>query len=99
MVLLALMEIEVESLVVAEINTIVTFMGMLCAMVQFATGYYAAYGEKKISLLKTNPILYRAHTALGGFATVFCLCISAFWLFTKSTLFTYYTAVSKSNAP
>lgn len=54
---------------VAEFNTIITMLGCLCAVVQAATGGYAAGYKKKISLLKTNDILFRAHRAFGGFAT------------------------------
>jgi hypothetical protein len=53
----------------AEINTIITMLGCLCATVQAATGYYAGYKKKKIGLLKTNDILFRSHRAFGGFAT------------------------------
>jgi len=55
---------------VAEFNTIITMLGCLCATVQLTTGYFAAYTKKKIFLLKTNDILFRAHRAFGGFATV-----------------------------
>ena len=34
-------------IVQVEMNTIVTFLGMLCATVQVATGYYAAYYRKR----------------------------------------------------
>lgn len=54
---------------VAEFNTIITMLGCLCATVQAATGAYAAYKKKRISLLKTNDRLFRAHRAFGGFAT------------------------------
>jgi hypothetical protein len=54
---------------VAEFNTIITMLGCLCATVQLSTGYYASYKKKKIFLLKTNDILFRAHRAFGGFAT------------------------------
>ena len=54
---------------VAEFNTIITMLGCLCATVQLATGYYASYKKKKIFLIKTNDILFRAHRAFGGFAT------------------------------
>ena len=54
----------------AEFNTIITMLGCLCATVQSATGAYAAYKKKKISLLKTNEVLFRAHRAFGGFATI-----------------------------
>ena len=54
----------------AEFNTIITMLGCLCATVQSATGSYAAYKKKKISLLKTNEVLFRAHRAFGGFATI-----------------------------
>jgi len=53
----------------AEFNTLVTFLGMLCATVQGVTGYYAAYAAKRTSLLKTNDVLARAHRAFGGFST------------------------------
>ncbi len=53
----------------AEFNTIVTMLGCLCATVQAATGYYAGYKKKKVSLLKTNDVLFRSHRAFGGFAT------------------------------
>ncbi len=56
-----------------EFNTIITFLGVLCATVQAATGYYAAYYRKRSGLLKTNDILFRAHRAFGGFATVLYL--------------------------
>jgi hypothetical protein len=56
-----------------EMNTIVTFLGMLCATVQVMTGYYAAYYKKRAALLKTNDILHRAHRAFGGFATTLYL--------------------------
>jgi len=53
----------------AEFNTIITMLGCLCATVQAATGAYAGYKKKNISLLKTNDVLFRAHRAFGGFAT------------------------------
>ncbi len=53
----------------AEFNTIITMLGCLCATVQAATGAYAGYKKKKISLLKTNDVLFRTHRAFGGFAT------------------------------
>ena len=53
----------------AELNTIITMLGCLCATIQAATGYYAGYKKKKISLLKTNDTLFRSHRAFGGFAT------------------------------
>ena len=56
-----------------EFNTIVTFLGMLCATVQFITGYYTAYYLKKAGLLKANDILFRAHRAFGSFATMLYL--------------------------
>ncbi|MBU0490442.1 MAG: hypothetical protein KKA73_12560 [Chloroflexi bacterium] len=52
-----------------EFNTIITFLGMLCATVQVSTGFYAAYYRKRAALLKTNDILFRAHRAFGSFAT------------------------------
>lgn len=56
-----------------EFNTIITFLGMLCATVQFVTGYYAAYYRKRAALLKTNETLNNAHKAFGGFVTVLYL--------------------------
>jgi hypothetical protein len=56
-----------------EFNTIITFLGMLCATVQGITGYYAAYYRKRAALLKTNDVLFRAHRAFGGFATTLYL--------------------------
>ncbi len=56
-----------------EFNTIITFLGMLCATVQVVTGYYAAYYRKKSGLIKTNDVLFRAHRAFGSFATVLYL--------------------------
>jgi hypothetical protein len=56
-----------------EFNTIITFLGMLCAVVQGATGYYAAYYKKKAALIKVNDVLFRAHRAFGGFATTLYL--------------------------
>ena len=53
----------------AEFNTIITMLGCLCATVQAATGAYAGYVKKRISILKTNDILFRSHRAFGGFAT------------------------------
>lgn len=54
----------------AEYNTIVTFLGMLCATVQGTTGFYAAYYLKKPFLLKSNDVLFRSHRAFGAFATL-----------------------------
>lgn len=56
-----------------EFNTIITFLGMLCATVQGITGYYAAYYKKRAALLKVNDTLNRAHRAFGGFATTLYL--------------------------
>lgn len=53
----------------AEFNTIITMLGCLCATVQLASGWYAAFKKKKIGMIKTNDILFRAHRAFGGFAT------------------------------
>ncbi|MFX1269196.1 MAG: hypothetical protein ACFFAK_14650 [Promethearchaeota archaeon] len=53
----------------AEFNTIITMLGCLCATVQLISGWYAAFKKKKIGMLKTNDILFRAHRAFGGFAT------------------------------
>ena len=53
-----------------EFNTIITFLGTLCATVQMVTGYYAAYYKKRSVLLKTNSVLSRAHCRFGNFATV-----------------------------
>jgi hypothetical protein len=56
-----------------EMNTIVTFLGMLCATVQGVTGYYAAYYRKRTALLKIDDTLFRAHRAFGSFATMLYL--------------------------
>ncbi|MBN1581627.1 MAG: hypothetical protein JXA89_13060 [Anaerolineae bacterium] len=56
-----------------EMNTIITFLGMLCATVQFVCGYYAAYLKKRVGLIKGNDVLFRAHRAFGGFATTLYL--------------------------
>jgi hypothetical protein len=53
-----------------EFNTIITFLGMLCAVVQGVTGYYAAYYRKRAALLKVNSVLNQAHHAFGSFVTV-----------------------------
>jgi hypothetical protein len=60
----------VMDIVVAELNMVITFLGMLCAMVQGCTGFYALYYRKKIALIKTNDSLFRSHRAFGSFATV-----------------------------
>jgi hypothetical protein len=52
-----------------EFNTIITMLGCLCATVQLASGWYAAFKKKKMGMIKTNDILFRAHRAFGGFAT------------------------------
>ena len=44
-------------------------VGCLCATVQLATGWYAAFKKKKIGLLRSNKVLLNAHHAFGGFAT------------------------------
>lgn len=56
-----------------EFNTIITFLGMLCATVQGVTGFYAAYYRKRTGLLRANDVLFRAHRAFGGFATTLYL--------------------------
>ena len=56
-----------------EMNTIVTFLGMLCATVQGITGTYAAYYRKRAALLKMDDTLSRAHRAFGSFATTLYL--------------------------
>ena len=57
----------------AEFNTIITFLGMLCAMVQGITGFYALSFKKKIGLIKVNQVLFSAHRAFGSFATTLYL--------------------------
>lgn len=57
----------------AEFNTIVTFLGMLCAMVQGSTGFYALVVRRKLGLLKVNDVLFRSHRAFGSFATTLYL--------------------------
>jgi len=53
-----------------EFNTLITFLGMLCATVQLSTGYYAGHYKRRLAVLKTNEILFRAHRAFGSFSTV-----------------------------
>jgi hypothetical protein len=60
-------------IVVAELNTIITFLGMLCATVQACTGFYALSFKKKIALIKINDVLFRSHRAFGSFATTLYL--------------------------
>jgi hypothetical protein len=60
-------------IVQVEMNTIITFLGMLCATVQGVTGYYAAYYRKRAALLKIDDTLSRAHRAFGSFATTLYL--------------------------
>ena len=57
----------------AEYNTLITMLGMLCATVQASTGSYASIIKKKISVIKKNDIIFRAHRAFGGFATTLYL--------------------------
>jgi hypothetical protein len=57
----------------AEYNTIITFLGCLCATVQMTTGFYAAYILAKPALLTTDKVLSRAHRSFGDFATVLFL--------------------------
>ena len=57
----------------AEYNMIITMLGALCATVQAATGIYAAFVKKKLSLIKKNEIIFRSHRAFGGFATILYL--------------------------
>jgi hypothetical protein len=59
--------------VMAEFNTIITFLGMLCATVQGCTGLYAMVYKKKMGLIKINDVLFRSHRAFGGFATTLYL--------------------------
>lgn len=54
----------------AEYNTIITFLGCLCATVQMSTGFYTGYILAKPALLTTDKVLNRAHRAFGGFATI-----------------------------
>jgi hypothetical protein len=56
-----------------EFNTIITFLGIMCATVQGITGYYAAYYRKRAAWLKTNDVLSRTHRAFGSFATTLYL--------------------------
>jgi hypothetical protein len=57
----------------AEYNTIITFLGCLCATVQMSTGFYTGYILAKPALLTTDRVLNRAHRAFGGFATTLYL--------------------------
>jgi len=56
-----------------EFNTIITFLGMLCATVQVSTGFYPAYVLRKAGLIKANDVLFRTHRAFGSFATMLYL--------------------------
>ena len=58
---------------IAEFNTIITMLGMLCATVQFMTGFYAFFYKKKKYLIKGNDLIFRAHRGFGGLATAFYL--------------------------
>jgi hypothetical protein len=60
-------------IVQVEMNTIITFLGMMCATVQGVTGFYAGYVLNKMGLLKGNDVLFRAHRAFGSFATTLYL--------------------------
>jgi hypothetical protein len=57
----------------AEFNTVITFLGMICASVQAFTGIYSGYIRKKIGLLKINPVLAQSHGVFGNFATILYL--------------------------
>jgi hypothetical protein len=57
----------------AELNTIITFLGMLAATVQGVTGFYAGYIKKRAVLLKTNSALSQAHSTFGSMATILYL--------------------------
>jgi len=61
----------VATFVIAEYNTIVTFLGMICATSQGITGYYAAYIKKRMALIRGNDALFRSHRAFGSAATTF----------------------------
>lgn len=50
----------------AEFNTIITMLGCLCATVQSATGAYAAYKKRNISLLKTMKYFLEHIELLGA---------------------------------
>ena len=56
---------------IAEYNTIITLLGMTCAMIQGFTGIYATYYKRKMGLIKTNDLLFRAHRGFGGMGTAF----------------------------
>lgn len=58
---------------VAELNMIITMFGCLCATIQASTGFYASVIHKKTFLLRSNPVLNRAHRTFGNFSTVFFL--------------------------
>ena len=57
----------------AEYNTIITFLGCLCATVQMTTGFYAGYILARPALLTTDRVLNRSHRAFGNFATILFL--------------------------
>ena len=56
---------------ISEFNTIITLLGMTCAMIQGITGIYAAYNKHRIGLIRSNDLLFRSHRGFGGMATAF----------------------------
>ena len=56
-----------------EMNTIVTFLGMLAATVQGVTGYYAGYLKRRAALLRTNEALRPSACHLCAMATILYL--------------------------
>ena len=53
-----------------EFNTLITFLGMLCATVQLSTGYYAGHYKRRLAVLITNEVPFRSHRAFDSFFTV-----------------------------
>jgi hypothetical protein len=58
---------------IAELNTIITMLGCLCATVQAVTGAYSSVYKKRTALIKINPILNHTHRTFGAYSTVLYL--------------------------
>lgn len=70
-IILTIFTFEVGNMAIelAEMNTIITMLGMLCATIQASTGIYAAYYRHRMGLIRSNDTLFRAHRGFGGAAT------------------------------
>jgi len=58
---------------IAELNTIITMLGCLCATVQASTGAYSTVLKKRTALIKTIPVLNHSHRTFGAYSTVLYL--------------------------